>query len=320
MAKRTDYDLIIIGAGPAGMTAGVYAARKQLDTLILTGDVGGQTTWSAGIENYLGFRVITGIELVSKFEEHLRSFPIEMVFARVARLATVENGFEVETEAGDTIRSRAVIVATGKSPRMLDVPGEREYTGKGVAYCATCDGPLFSGANVAVVGGGNSGLDAVVQLMKICPRVYLVEVDEQLRADEIMREQARRAPNVEVLTRTAVREIHGEAFVNSITVEDLATGRTRRLEVSGVFIEVGLVPNSAIVKGLIPLNDFGEIPVDCASRTSLPGMYAAGDVTAVPEKQIIVAAGDGAKAALGAYSYLVRMPSVQDWSKKDSDE
>lgn len=318
MAAKTNYDLIIIGAGPAGMTAGVYAARKQLDTLIMTGDVGGQTTWSSGIENYLGFRIVTGPELVSKFEEHLRSFPVEMDYTRVDALSLVDGGFAVRTEDGRTVTSRAVVVATGKSPRMLNVPGEREFAAKGVAYCATCDGPLFGGANVAVVGGGNSGLDAVVQMMKICPKVYLIEAADHLRADEVMVEQARNAPNVEILTRTLVREIHGDAFVHSITVEDLASAQTRRIEVTGVFVEVGLVPNSDLVKDILALNANSEIPVDCAARTSVPGLFAAGDVTAVPEKQIIIAAGDGAKAALGAYSYLVRTPSSRDWSKKDS--
>ena len=313
MVEKTQYDLIIIGAGPAGMTAGVYAARKQLDTLILSADIGGQTTWSAGIENYLGYIYITGAELVQKFEEHLRKFDVDLEFTKVSRLSQAGEVFRVDTEDNRTFSARAVVIASGKSPRLLGVPGEKEFTGRGVTYCSTCDGPLFAGMNVAVVGGGNSGLDAVVQLMKICPKVYLIDVSDSLRADEVMQERARAAENVEVLTSTAVREIHGDQFVHSMTVEDLATHEQRKLEVKGVFIEIGLTPNTGFAKDLLTLNEYGEIPVDCGARTEVPGLYAAGDATAVPEKQIICAAGDGAKAALGAYSYLVRLPSPVDW-------
>lgn len=313
MTENTHYDLIIIGAGPAGMTAGVYAARKQLDTLILTSDVGGQATWSSGIENYLGYIYITGAELVQKFEEHLRTFDIRLEFFRAVDLALTDSGFRVTTDAG-SFTARAVIVATGKSPRLLGVPGEKEFTGRGVAYCSTCDGPLFAGMEVAVIGGGNSGLDSAVQLMKICPKVYLVEFMPQLRADEVMQEKIRVAPNVEILTGTAVKEIRGDTFVHSIIVEKTDTKETRTLDVKGVFVEVGLVPNSDLVKDLLQLNEYGEIRVDCAAHTGIPGLYAAGDVTDVPEKQIICAAGDGAKAALGAYSYLVRLPTVSDWA------
>lgn len=309
MSEKTYYDLIILGAGPAGMTAAVYAARKQIDVLVITENVGGQTTWSAEIENYLGFRFITGPELVAKFEDHVSKFGVPRVFSKVTRLARSGQEFSIETEDGRTFTAGAVIVATGKSPRLLDVPGEKEYAGRGVTYCATCDAPLFAGKNVLVAGGGNSGLDAVVQLMKICPKVYLIEQESELRADAVMIERARNAANVEILTDTAVVEIHGDAFVSAVTVRNLKSGDLRRLEVEGVFVEIGLVPNSDIVKDILRLNPIGEIPVDCASRTGIPGLYAAGDVTDVPDKQIIIAAGDGAKAALGAYSYIVRLPA-----------
>jgi alkyl hydroperoxide reductase subunit F len=318
MAKKTDYELIIVGAGPAGMAAGVYAARKQLDTLIISENVGGQTLWSSGIENYLGFVFVSGTDLVQKFEEHLRTFDVELEYARVKRVYQSNDGFGLDTEDGRTLSARAVILASGKSPRLLDVPGEKEFTGRGVTYCSTCDAPMFSGMPVAVAGGGNSGLDAVVQLMKICPKVYLVEIADVLRADEVLQEKARSAPNVEILTHTAVKEIRGDQFVDSAIVEDLHTHETRRLEVKGVFVEIGLVPNTDFVKDLVALNKYGEIPVDCAAWTGIPGLFAAGDVTDVPQKQIICAAGDGAKAALGAYSYLVRLPVLQDWSKQSA--
>lgn len=314
MAEKTFFDLIIIGAGPAGMTAGVYAARKQLDTLIVSENVGGQALWSSGIENYLGYIFITGTDLVSKFEEHVRKFGVRLEFTPVKVLRQGDGRFFVDTEDGRTFTARCVIVASGKSPRLLNVPGEREFTGKGVTYCATCDAPLFAGMNVAVVGGGNSGLDSAVQLMKICPKVYLIEIAEELRADEVLQDKVCAAPNVEVLKHTAVREVHGNGLVSGLTVEDRHTGETRTIPVTGVFVEIGLEPNTGFVKELVALNKYGEIPVDCGAWTGIPGLYAAGDVTDVPEKQIICAAGDGAKAALGAYSYLVRLPVPTDWS------
>lgn len=315
MADKTHYELIILGAGPAGMTAGVYACRKQIDTLILSGDIGGQTTWSSGIENYLGYIYITGVELVKKFEEHVKTFGVPMEFTKAIKLTHEDDTFHIETEDLRTFTANAVVVATGKSPRMLGVAGEKEFIGRGVTYCATCDAPLFSGMKVAVVGGGNSGLDAAVQLMKISPKVYLIESQDALRADEVMQQQARAAENVEILTGTMVKEVRGDMMVNSVEVQNMKTGEVRDLEVSGIFVEVGLVPNTGFIKDLVRLNSWGEIPVNCAAETGIPGLFAAGDVTDVPEKQIIVAAGDGAKAALGAYSYLVRHPRTTDWAK-----
>lgn len=313
MPEKTNYDLIILGAGPAGMTAVVYAARKQLDALVISDDVGGQAMWSSGIENYLGFMLVTGADLVQKFEEHVRKFDVPQEYTCAKRVSATDGVFHVDTDDDRTFYARALVVATGKSPRLLDVPGEKEFMGRGVVYCATCDGPLFAGKTVAVVGGGNSGLDATVQLMKTCPKVYLIDAESSLRADEIMIEQVRAAHNVEILSRTSVREIFGDGFVNAIGVEDADTHASRRIDVEGVFVEVGLAPNSGCVKDLLRLNHLGEIPVDCAARTGTPGLYAAGDVTDVPEKQIIIAAGDGAKAALGAYSYIVRQPVTDDW-------
>ncbi len=309
MTDKTHYDLIILGAGPAGMTAGVYAARKQLETLVVSHDIGGQATWSSDIENYLGYIYITGVELVQKFEEHVKTFNVPVEYTKATRLSRTQQGFRIDTADSRTFHARAVVAATGKSPRLLDVAGEKEFTGRGVTYCATCDGPLFADMEVAVIGGGNSGLDAVVQLMKICPKVYLIEFGEKLRADQIMQKQARAADNVEIITSTSVKQIHGDAMVDAVTIEHTKTLETRRLDVKGVFVEVGLVPNTDYIKDLVALNEQGEIPVDCAARTGVPGLYAAGDVTDVPEKQIIIAAGDGAKAALGAYSYFVRLPT-----------
>lgn len=316
MPEKADYDIIILGAGPAGMTAGVYAARKQMDLLIMSENVGGQALWSSGIENYLGFIFISGPELVEKFEEHVSTFNIPREFTKSSGLRRRGDSFEVDATDGRTFTARAVIIATGKSPKMLGVPGEEEFKGKGVTYCATCDGPLFAGKDVAVIGGGNSGLDAVVQLMKICPKVYLIERGPSLCADEVMVRQANAAGNVEILVESAVTEIVGADFMTGLVVKNLANGAIRHLDVQGAFVEVGLTPNADFVRDVVRLNPLGEIPVDCAARTGIPGLYAAGDVTDVPEKQIIIAAGDGAKAALGAYSYLVRRPAVDDWGPR----
>ena len=315
MEKNTQYDLIILGAGPAGMTAAVYAARKQIKFLIITKDIGGQATWSSGIDNYLGFRFISGAELVAKFQEHLESFKIDIQYLNITSLKHSDDTFIVETDDSQIFTSRAVILATGKSPQLLKVKGEQEYRGRGVVYCATCDGPIFSGLPVAVVGGGNSGFDAAIQLMKICPKVYLIESIGEIKADEVMQRQVKANPNVEILTCTSVSEIHGDetGYVDYIVVKDIKNGSERKLDVKGIFIEIGLAPNTAFLKNLVTLNERGEVIVDCAGRTAIAGLYAAGDVTDVPEKQIIVAAGDGAKSALGAYSYLVRHPIVTEW-------
>jgi NADH-dependent peroxiredoxin subunit F len=303
-------DLIILGAGPAGLTAGVYAARKQLDTLIISENIGGQTLWSSDIENYLGFTYITGAELVDKFEDHLRRFSLRQEFTRATKLCKINNGFRVETEDLREFEARSVIIATGKSPRMLSVPGERDFRGRGVTYCSTCDAPLFAGMEVAVIGGGNSGLDAAVQLTRITPKVYIVERMERLRADEILQQKVREAHNVEILLETVPVQISGDVTVSAITVQHLPTGEQRTLPVRGIFVEIGLVPNTDFLGDLLELNEWGEIPINCATETKIPGLFAAGDVTNVPEKQIIIAAGEGSKAALRAYSYLIRLPAI----------
>lgn len=304
-ADDSIYDLLILGAGPAGMTAGVYAARKQLKTVIVAKDVGGQTSWSSGIENYLGYLYITGPELVAKFEEHVRNFNLKMEFGKIVKFSQSDH-FIAFTDDGREFHARAAVIATGKSPKMLNVPGEDEFRGRGVSYCPTCDAPLFSGLDVAVVGGGNSGFDAAIQLMKICPKVYILEATSNLKADEVFQEKAKASKNVEILVNTKVQEILGETMVTGVRSYNTATGEERLLRVQGVFVEIGLAPNTDFLGGLLPLNEWGEIPVDCECRTGIPGLYAAGDVTTVAEKQIIIAAGQGATAALRAYDFLIR--------------
>ncbi len=299
-------DVAIIGGGPAGMTAGIYCARKQLDVIMLTENIGGQTLWSSAVENYLGFEYISGTALVDKFEDHLKKFPIEIIFKQVTKVIPANPGYELTDHDGETYRARAVIVASGKVPRELDVPGESDYRGKGITYCATCDAPLFSGRDVVVVGGGNSGLGAAIQLLSIASKIYVVEFEPKLLADEAFQTKIRGAAKAEILTNTQVTTITGDTMVTAATVKNRSTGEERVLAAQGIFVEIGLNPNSSCVSGLVEMNKAMEVKVDNAGRTQRAGVFAAGDVTDVPEKQIIVAAGEGAKAALSAYDYLIR--------------
>lgn len=306
-------DVIIIGAGPAGLSAGVYCARKMLDTLVVSQNVGGQATWSWEVENYLGYQLISGVELAERFREHLENFPVELREGRtVTSLAVAPpgEGFAVTTDRDGEAKGRAVIVASGKVPRMLGVPGEKEYRGRGVAYCSTCDAPLFRNRRVAVVGGGNSALDAALQLSGIAERVFVITNEPALGGDEIRRRQVLASPVVEVLYSTQVSSITGERFVKGLTYR--GEGEEGTLEVEGVFIEIGSVPSTSFLPPEVALNELDEVVVDSNNRTSVPGLFAAGDVTDVIEKQIIIAAGEGAKAALSAYAWLVESGLVRD--------
>ena len=301
------YDLIIIGAGPAGMTAAVYAARKKLNTLLLSKDLGGQPNWTTGIENYMGYQFIEGPELMQKFEEQVKQFPIEEKTGDgAASMSQVDGGFEVRIEKGETYQGKAAIIATGKRPRTLNVSGEERLKGRGVTYCAICDGPLFEGMKVAVIGGGNSALEAADDMTKIAENVYLVSLTP-LTGDQILIDKVNGAANITIFIEHETLEITGDNFVSGIRIKDIKSGEERSLEVGGVFVEIGLIPNSELAKGLVNLNRLGEIEVNCACETGIPGLFAAGDVTNVPEKQIVVAAGEGAKAALQAHRYLQRL-------------
>jgi alkyl hydroperoxide reductase subunit F len=301
------YDLMIIGGGPAGLAASVYAARKQLKTLLISGDIGGQVNTTLGIENYLGYQFIEGPELIDKFQNQVSQFPIDQkIGEKVSRLEKIEGGFEATSETGDKYQSKAVIFTAGKKPRKLNVPGETELAGRGVTYCAICDGPVFAGQRVAVVGGGNSALEAALDMVKIAEHVDLVSLTP-LTGDPILIKQLGNAKKLSVFTEYQTVKIEGGDFVKGMLIKNIKSGESKRLEVTGVFIEIGLVPNSEPVRGLIKLNKWGEVPITPASETEIPGLYAAGDVTDVPEKQIVVAAGEGAKATLQAHRYLQRL-------------
>ncbi|MBU4304598.1 MAG: FAD-dependent oxidoreductase [Candidatus Omnitrophica bacterium] len=295
------YELIIVGAGPAGITAAVYAARKKLDFVIISQDIGGQAAWSGDIENYTGYQFITGPELALKFNEHMAAFGIDVVMPRLAQKIVKEGNIIRVTTEKTEYKARAVIIATGKKPRELGIEGEKEFKNKGVTYCATCDGPLFRDKPVAIIGGGNSGLDAALQMMKISPKVYLINNTAELTGDRIMIEKLRQSTGVEVRNNTVVVRISGERFVNGIEVSQ--NSQVYHLSVKGVFVEIGLIPNSQCAAE-VDKNTQGEIIVDCRNRTNVEGMFAAGDVTNVPEKQIIIACGEGSKACLAAFNYL----------------
>ena len=298
-------DIAVIGAGPAGMTAAVYSARKKLKTAIISKDVGGQVAWTLGIENYLGFQYITGRELTTKFQEQVREYPIPMVLDEVREIKTGPEGFLLVTTGGRSISSRTVIIATGKRPRELGLPREKDLVGRGVSYCATCDAPFFKGKSVAVCGGGNSAVTAAIELNEIASKVYIVSRNPW-RADGILIDKANALEKLEKRIGYDATEILGDKTAQGLRIKDQKTGKEETLDVQGIFVEIGLDPNTEFVKGLLKLNKYNEIVVDCMCRTEVPGLYAAGDVTEVHEKQIVVAAGEGAKAALSAYEYLLR--------------
>lgn len=298
------YELIIVGAGPAGMTAAVYAARKKVRALLVSHDVGGQAIWASKIENYMGYQFIEGVELMRKFEEQVKQFPIaQMIGEEVTALTRTADAFEVRTAGGDNLQASSVILATGKHPRPLNVPGENKFRGRGVSYCAVCDAPLFSRQAVAVVGGGGSALEAARDLVGIASRVYQVSLT-RISDDSPAYQKLKTAPNFSAFLESEVVEIKGGNTVEGIRIRDLRTGRQTDLEVGGVFVEIGRMPTSQLARGIARVNGFGEIEVGRNCETSVPGLFAAGDVTDVPDKQIVIAAAEGAKAALQAQRYI----------------
>ena len=296
------YDLIIVGAGPAGITAAVYAARKKMNTLVITKNIGGYAAFSGAVENYIGYQFLSGPELAKKFEEHLKSFDVEIrENTEVLCVRKQDNHFNVET-AKEDYKCLTVVVATGRKPKLLGVPGEVAFKNKGVTYCATCDAPLFAGKDVAVIGGGNSAMDATIQLMSIANKIYLINVNDNLAGDKTMMEKIEKSDKVEILNNAQTKEIMGDKFVNSIKLQ-VDKSVERILDVQGVFIEIGSMPVKE--PGCeVDTNEKDEIIVNRSCETNITGLFAAGDVTDVPEKQIIVAAGQGAIASLSAFKYL----------------
>jgi alkyl hydroperoxide reductase subunit F len=305
--------LVIIGGGPAGISASIYAARKKMDFVLITKEVGGQVIKAGNIENYLGYAMVDGIILVEKMMEHMRKLGVEPILDEVVDVERLSDGFEVRTASGLSFKTKTVLFCTGAEHRRLNVPGEKEYTGRGISYCYTCDAPFFKNKKVAVVGGGNSGFEAAEQLLNYASTIYLLEISDQFRADEVLREKVLGNEKVIPLLRHRVVSAEGDGvFLKGVVVEDLEKGRTYRLEVEGLFVEIGLEPNTKLAQKLgVLLNSRGEIIIDCNNRTSERGVYAAGDCTNIFAKQIITAAGDGAKALLSIYHDLTY--GVSSW-------
>ncbi len=316
-AKRLNakpvFDMLIVGGGPAGAAAAVYAARKGIRTGVVAERFGGQTLDTLGIENFISVKETEGPKFAAALEQHVREYEVDVMAAqRAEKLVTGEVGdpIAVQLANGAVLKARSVIISTGARWREVNVPGEREYRNRGVAYCPHCDGPLFKGKRVAVIGGGNSGVEAAIDLAGIVAEVTLLEFAPQLRADAVLVNKLRSLPNVRVHTNAQTTEITGaDGKVNGLAYTDRASGASQHVALEGVFVQIGLQPNTEWLKGTLELSRHGEIVVDARGATSLPGVFAAGDVTTVPFKQIIIAAGDGAKAALGAFDHLIRLPA-----------
>lgn len=304
-----DYDLIILGAGVAGLSSAVYASRRALKTLVISKDLGGQTSLALNIENYPGFPKVDGVDFMKILKQQAESFGAEIKFETVSQLTPRENKFIVSTTSEQEYVSKAVILAFGRTPRYLSVPGETEFTGKGVAYCATCDAPLFAGKDVAVVGGGNSAINAALILSDIANKVYVVHRRDEFKAEEVRINELKQSPKVEFVLNAVATEIMGDQLVDKLIIKDLKTNNLKELSVQGVFIEIGSVVHSDWLGDLLKLTDQGEIIIDDFNHTSQQGVFAAGDATEVPYKQMIIAAGEGAKAALAAYDYIKKRSS-----------
>lgn len=310
------YDMLIVGGGPAGAAAAVYAARKGIRTGVVAERFGGQTLDTLGIHNFISVTETEGPKFAAALERHVRDYDVDvMAGQRAEKLVPAgEPGglIAVQLASGAVLKARSVVVSTGARWREVNVPGEREYRNRGVAYCPHCDGPLFKGKRVAVIGGGNSGVEAAIDLAGVAAQVTLLEFAPQLRADAVLVDKLRSLPNVTVITNAQTTEISGSGGkVDGLVFNDRASGTSQRIALEGVFVQIGLQPNAEWLEGTLELSRHGEIVVDARGQTSLPGVFAAGDVTTVPFKQIIIAAGDGAKAALGAFDHLVRLPSAQ---------
>ena len=309
MVNSNVYDLIIIGGGPAGIAAGIYAARKRLRTLLLTGDFIGQVGKTGQVDNYLGFFEISGMNLMKKFEDHLRKFEIEIREGeKVTKVEKSQKNFLVKTEKGKEFLAKSVIAATGRDPRPLEVPGEKEFIGRGVSYCSICDAPFFKEKSVAVIGGGNSGFEAALDLAKYAKRIFIFERSDKIIADEILQEQVSREKKIEIHLNKELKKIEGKEKVQDIGYQDIETGKTFQVPIDGVFVKIGTIPATGFLKGLVEFNEVDEIKVDFQTcQTSTPGIFAAGDINDGKWKQIVIAAGEGCRAALAAYEYLIKM-------------
>ncbi|MDP5147941.1 alkyl hydroperoxide reductase subunit F [Shewanella sp. ULN5] len=305
--KKSAFDVLVIGGGPAGASAAIYAARKGLTTGIVADKFGGQVAETVGIENFISVAKTEGPKLVANLENHVKDYDVDVMENQKAIKLAANGLFDVELENGAILQSKTVLLATGARWREMNVPGEKEYRGKGVAYCPHCDGPLFKGKRVAVIGGGNSGIEAAIDLANIVEHVTVLEFDSKLRADEVLQRKAKSMGNITIITQAQTTQVNGDGTrVNSLTYTDRKTGESHNVVLAGIFVQIGLIPNTEWLKGVVDLTPRGEIIVDARGQTSIPGVFAAGDVTNTPYKQIIIAMGSGATASLGAFDYLIR--------------
>lgn len=304
------HDVIIIGGGPAGLTAAIYCARRHLKTTVLTKDIGGQITRTEKIENYPGFESISGVELATKFFNQAKKFGAEFLFEGAEKITKTQDGFKVKTSRQE-FETRSIILAFGKSPRELGVTGEEKFKGRGVSYCATCDAPFFKDKTVVVVGGGNSALDAALLSSSVAKQVYLINRSD-FRGEEIMIEKVKTTKNIKIIIPAEIDEIKGDKCVESITLKD---GKT--IQTDGVLVEIGFVIDRSLIEGTIDMDKAGQVLIDRMKSTSIPGIFAAGDLSETPFKQIIISAGEGAQAALSSYDYIQRLSGkkgiLADW-------
>ena len=298
------YDTIIIGGGPAGLSAAIYAARQKINFILITDNIGGQTIWSTEVENYLGFHLVTGEQLVEKFEEHLKDYKIEVRKQEpVTEIKKKGKNFTIKTKKG-MYETKTVIIATGKQPRHLNIPGEKEYLGKGVTYCATCDAPLYKGKTATIIGGGNSAIEAAMILEKYAKKMNMLVWEDQVKGEPVLLDKLKAMKNLEIITKAGTKAITGNKFVKGIEFEQ--DGKKKSIKTDGVFVEIGLIPNTKFID-IIDKNDKGEIITDKEMHSSVQGIFAAGDVNDGIEKQIIVAAGEGCVALLEAVRYLQKL-------------
>ena len=316
LGAKPEFDMLVVGGGPAGAAAAVYAARKGIRTGLMAERFGGQVLDTMGIENFISVPHTEGPKLVQGLEQHVKAYGVDIMTLQTAQAlvpaATPGGLIEIKLASGVSLKSRSVILSTGARWRQMNVPGEETYRNRGVAYCPHCDGPLYRGKRVAVIGGGNSGVEAAIDLAGIVASVTLIEFDSQLRADAVLQRKLASLPNVTVITSALTTEVHGDGDrVVALSYLDRQSEETHRVELEGIFVQIGLIPNTEWLKGVVDLSPRGEIEVDGRGQTSVPGVFAAGDATTVPFKQIIIAAGDGSKAALSAFDYLIRLAPVE---------
>jgi alkyl hydroperoxide reductase subunit F len=309
LRAKTPFDVLVVGGGPAGAAAAIYAARKGIRTGIAAERLGGQLLDTVGIENFISVTETQGHKLAAGFEEHVTTYDVDVMNGQRAQALVPGDLIEVKLAGGGALKARSVVIATGARWREINVPGEREYRNRGVAYCPHCDGPLFKGKRVAVIGGGNSGVEAAIDLAGLVSHVTLIEFDAQLRADAVLKVKLQSLSNVTIITGAQTTEVTGDGErVNGLIYRDRQSGTLHTVELAGVFVQIGLVPNTDWLKGTVKLSPRGEVEVDARGQTSVPGVFAAGDCTVVPYKQIVIAVGEGAKASLGAFDHLIRSP------------